>query len=53
MLLIPNFRQSNVFDPFSLDLLDPFKDFQFPTSLLSTFLEFPHENSAFVNTRID
>ncbi|XP_050367741.1 18.5 kDa class I heat shock protein [Argentina anserina] len=50
MSLIPSFRRSNVFDPFALDLWDPFKDFQFPSSSLS---EFPRENSAFVNTRID
>ncbi|XP_062017375.1 18.5 kDa class I heat shock protein-like [Rosa rugosa] len=53
MSLIPSFRRSSVFDPFSLDLWDPFKDFQFPASSLSTFPEFPRENSAFVNTRID
>ncbi|KAK7353669.1 hypothetical protein VNO80_19120 [Phaseolus coccineus] len=49
MSLIPSFfggRRSNVFDPFSLDVCDPFKDFHFP-SLLSA------ENSAFVNTRVD
>ncbi|KAL6204514.1 PREDICTED: 18.5 kDa class I heat shock protein [Fragaria vesca subsp. vesca] len=50
MSLIPNFRRNSDFDPFSLDLCDPFKDFQFPTP---SFSEFPHENSAFVNTRID
>lgn len=33
-------------DPFSLDVWDPFKDFQFPATL-------SRENSAFVNTRID
>ncbi|PRQ34292.1 putative small heat shock protein HSP20 [Rosa chinensis] len=53
MSLIPSFRRSSVFDPFSLNLWDPFKDFQFPASSLSTFPEFPRENSAFVNTRID
>ncbi|KAL1365184.1 hypothetical protein HN51_013267 [Arachis hypogaea] len=50
MSLIPSFfggRRSNVFDPFSLDVWDPFKDFQFPSSLTSS------ENSAFVNTRVD
>ncbi|XP_062017357.1 18.1 kDa class I heat shock protein-like [Rosa rugosa] len=54
MSLIPNFRRnSNISDPFSLDLWDPFKDFPFPSSSLSPFPEFPRENSAFVNTRID
>ena len=50
MSLIPSFfggRRSNVFDPFSLDVWDPFKDFQFPSSLTSS------DNSAFVNTRVD
>ncbi|XP_014510277.1 18.5 kDa class I heat shock protein-like [Vigna radiata var. radiata] len=44
MSLIPSLlggRRSNVFDPFSLDVWDPFKDFPFP------------ENSAFVSTRVD
>ncbi|PRQ34284.1 putative small heat shock protein HSP20 [Rosa chinensis] len=39
MSLIPNFRRST--------------DFPFPSSSLSFFPEFPRENSAFVNTRID
>ncbi|KAL6204690.1 hypothetical protein ACLB2K_021957 [Fragaria x ananassa] len=47
MSLIPSFRRSSIFD---LDPWDPFRDFQFPSSSLSTF---PRENSAFVNTRID
>ncbi|GMN30778.1 hypothetical protein TIFTF001_050691 [Ficus carica] len=52
MSLIPSFfggrRSGNVFDPFSLDVWDPFKDFavHFPS-------EFSRENSVFVNTRID
>ena len=53
MSLIPSFfggRRSNVFDPFSLDVWDPFKDFPFTNSALSSF---PQENSAFVSTRID
>ena len=52
MSLIPSFfgnRRSNTFDPFSLDVWDPFKDFQFPSSSLTTL----PETSAFVNTRID
>ncbi|XVF46613.1 hypothetical protein PTKIN_Ptkin03bG0041800 [Pterospermum kingtungense] len=45
MALIPSFfgnRRSSVFDPFSLDVWDPFKDF--PST---------SETSAFANTRID
>ena len=52
MSLIPSFfggRRSSVFDPFSLDVWDPFKDFPFPTSLSTA----SRENSAFVNARID
>jgi len=48
MSLIPSLfggRRSNVFDPFSLDVWDPFKDFPFPQS--------GRENSAFVSTRVD
>ncbi|KAB2607010.1 18.5 kDa class I heat shock protein [Pyrus ussuriensis x Pyrus communis] len=44
----------NVFDPFSLNLWDPFKDFQFlSSSSLFAFPEFSQENSAFVNIRVD
>jgi len=51
MSLIPSFfgnRRSNVFDPFSVDLWDPFQGFPFnpPQSLSST-------TAAFVNARID
>ena len=45
--MIPSFfggQRSNIFDPFSLSVWDPFKDF--PTQISK-------ENSAFVNTRID
>ncbi|XP_028777448.1 17.3 kDa class I heat shock protein-like [Neltuma alba] len=52
MSLIPSFfsgRRSNVFDPFSLDVWDPFKDFPFPSSLSTT----AGDNSAFVSTRVD
>ncbi|XP_071724733.1 17.3 kDa class I heat shock protein-like [Rutidosis leptorrhynchoides] len=48
MSLIPRFfgnRRSSMFDPFSLDVWDPFKDIQFPSS--------SSETSAFVNTRMD
>ncbi|MBA0732447.1 hypothetical protein Gogos_016537 [Gossypium gossypioides] len=55
MSLIPSFfgnHRSSIFDPFSLDGWDPFKDFPFssPPSSLSTRSS---ETSAFVNTRID
>ena len=46
MSLIPSFfggRRSNVFDPFSLDVWDPFKDLSFPSA----------EDSAFLKTRVD
>ncbi|OAY57796.1 17.3 kDa class I heat shock protein [Manihot esculenta] len=53
MAMIPSFfgnRRSSIFDPFnSFDLWDPFKDFPFPSS--SSIVS--HENTAFVNTRID
>ncbi|XP_054780186.1 17.5 kDa class I heat shock protein [Prosopis cineraria] len=48
MSLIPSLfggRRSSIFDPFSLDVWDPFKDFPVPSSSLG--------NSAFVNTRVD
>ncbi|KAK7268647.1 hypothetical protein RIF29_21351 [Crotalaria pallida] len=53
MSLIPSFfggQRSSVFDPFSLDLWDPFKDFPLSSSLSASF---PRESSAFVNTRVD
>ncbi|CAB4282351.1 unnamed protein product [Prunus armeniaca] len=54
MSIIPSFRRGGIFDPFSLDVWEPFKDFPFPSSSsLSTFPEFSRENSAFLNTRID
>jgi len=56
MSLIPSFfggRRSNVFDPFSLDVWDPFKDFPFTNSSALSASSFPRENSAFVSTRID
>ncbi|KAL5580881.1 hypothetical protein UlMin_013323 [Ulmus minor] len=49
MSLIPSFfngQRSSIFDPFSLDVWDPFKDFPSNSSL-------SQENSAFANTRID
>ncbi|TKY59225.1 18.5 kDa class I heat shock protein [Spatholobus suberectus] len=56
MSLIPSFfggRRSNVFDPFSLDVWDPFKDFPVPDSLSASFPEFSRENSAYVSTLVD
>ncbi|KAF3443519.1 hypothetical protein FNV43_RR13203 [Rhamnella rubrinervis] len=57
MSLIPSFfggRRTNTFDPFSLDVWDPFKDLPIlRSSLSSSFPELSRENSAFVNTRID
>ncbi|KAL2899011.1 17.3 kDa class I heat shock protein [Bienertia sinuspersici] len=51
MSLIPTFfgRRSNIFDPFSLDVFDPFNDF-FPTI---TTMPSAQETSAFANARID
>jgi HSP20 family protein len=57
MSLIPSFfgdrRRSNVVDPFSLDLWDPFRDSPFRSSLSTYFPNSSLETSAFVNTRID
>ncbi|CAJ2678918.1 unnamed protein product [Trifolium pratense] len=56
MSLIPSFfggRRSNVFDPFFLDVFDPFKDFPLSNSLSASFPELSRENSAFVSTRVD
>ncbi|KAF4374295.1 hypothetical protein F8388_002193 [Cannabis sativa] len=53
MSLIPSFfggRRSNVFDPFSLDVWDPFKDFPLSNS---SFPKLSEENSAIVNARVD
>ncbi|RYR39217.1 hypothetical protein Ahy_A09g044710 isoform A [Arachis hypogaea] len=46
MSLIPSFFGGRRSDPFSLEVWDPFRDFQFPSALFS-------ENSAFVNARVD
>ncbi|QCD84403.1 18.5 kDa class I heat shock protein-like [Vigna unguiculata] len=55
MSLIPSIigRRSNVFDPFSMDVWDPFKDFPFHNSLAASIPEFSRQNSAFVSTRVD
>ncbi|XP_028777449.1 17.3 kDa class I heat shock protein-like [Neltuma alba] len=52
MSLIPSVfggRRSSIFDPFSVDMWDPFKDFPFPSSLSTP----SGDNSAFVSTRVD
>ncbi|CAL4930301.1 unnamed protein product [Urochloa decumbens] len=50
-------RRSNVFDPFSLDLWDPFQDFPFGTgsnnSLFPSFARTNSETAAFAGARID
>ncbi|GKU92012.1 hypothetical protein SLEP1_g5800 [Rubroshorea leprosula] len=55
MALIPSIfggRRSNVFDPFSLDIWDPFEGFPFPSALVSVPSS-ARDTSAFVNARID
>ncbi|PON80930.1 Small heat shock protein HSP [Trema orientale] len=55
MAMIPSWfggRRSNIFDPFSLDVWDPFKDFPFSSSSLSV-PEISRETSAMVNARVD
>ncbi|GAB4851497.1 hypothetical protein Ancab_030898 [Ancistrocladus abbreviatus] len=55
MSLIPSFfggRRSNIFDPFSLDVWDPFDGFPFNVDTSSS-LSTARDTSAFVNTRID
>ncbi|PON80924.1 Small heat shock protein HSP [Trema orientale] len=58
MSLIPSLfggRRSSVFDPFSIEVWDPFKDFPFSNSpsASSNFPALSRENSAIVNARID
>ncbi|XP_031482914.1 17.8 kDa class I heat shock protein-like [Nymphaea colorata] len=57
MALIPSFfgRRSNVFDPFSLDIWNPFEGFPFSTrgALSEPRSSSGSEVSAFVNTQID
>ena len=57
MSIIPSFfgGRTNVFDPFSLDIWDPFEGFPFPSSSLSIppLSNFSGETSAFANTHID
>ncbi|KAL3328031.1 hypothetical protein AABB24_035608 [Solanum stoloniferum] len=55
MSLIPSFfggRRSNIFDPFSLDLWDPFEGFPISTTLASAPSS-AREISAFANAKID
>ncbi|CAH9115114.1 unnamed protein product [Cuscuta europaea] len=55
MSLIPSIfggRRSNVFDPFSLDVWDPFEGFPFSNTVADAGGS-ASETSAFVNTRID
>ena len=46
-------RRSNIFDPFSLDIWDPFEGFPFSSVLANVPSNTDRETSAFVNTRID
>ncbi|CAN4112349.1 unnamed protein product [Withania somnifera] len=55
MSLVPSFfggRRSNIFDPFSLDLWDPFEGFPI-SSTLANAPSSVRETSAFANARID
>ncbi|CBI31557.3 unnamed protein product, partial [Vitis vinifera] len=45
-------RRSNIFDPFSLDIWDPFEGFPFTTPLANVPSS-TRETSAFANARID
>ncbi|RVW41348.1 18.1 kDa class I heat shock protein [Vitis vinifera] len=45
-------RRSNIFDPFSLDIWDPFEGFPFTTPLANVPSS-TRETSAFTNARID
>ncbi|KAI4299473.1 hypothetical protein L6164_032933 [Bauhinia variegata] len=58
MSLIPSFfggRRTSTFDPFSLDVWDPFQDFPFisSTALSAPRSELASETAAIANTRID
>ncbi|KAL0311253.1 UNVERIFIED_CONTAM: class I heat shock protein [Sesamum angustifolium] len=55
MSLIPSFfgnRRSNVFDPFSLDVWDPFEGFPFSTAV-ANLPSSARETTAIANARID
>ena len=45
-------QRSSIFDPFSLDIWDPFESFPFSTTL-SNIPSIVGKTSAFTNTRID
>ncbi|XP_010271817.1 PREDICTED: 17.8 kDa class I heat shock protein-like [Nelumbo nucifera] len=54
MSIIPSVfggRRSNIFDPFSVDIWDPFQDFTFGNALRTP--QFSTEAAAFANARID
>lgn len=54
MSLIPSFyggRRTNVFDPFSLDVWDPFQDFNFSSVVPRS--ETSGETASFVSARVD
>nr|GMD39337.1 17.8 kDa class I heat shock protein-like [Ipomoea batatas] len=56
MSLIPSIfgaRRSNIFDPFSLDLWDPFQGFPFSSAVANAPGGSAGETSAFANARID
>nr|GMD37633.1 17.8 kDa class I heat shock protein-like [Ipomoea batatas] len=56
MSLIPSIfgaRRSNIFDPFSLDLWDPFQGFPFSSAVANAPGASAAEASAFANSRID
>nr|CAA50022.1 Nthsp18p [Nicotiana tabacum] len=55
MAMIPSFfggRRSNIFDPFSLDIFDPFEGFPF-SGTVANVPSSARETSAFANARID
>ncbi|CAJ1970535.1 unnamed protein product [Sphenostylis stenocarpa] len=55
MPFIPSFfggKQSNIIDPFSLDMWDPFKGFPF-SATLANVTSFSGEESVIANTRVD
>ncbi|KAK6227894.1 hypothetical protein SCA6_000234 [Theobroma cacao] len=56
MAMIPSFfgsRRSNIFDPFSLDIWDPFEGCPFTTNAVANVPSSSREKSAIANTRID
>ncbi|KAJ9684458.1 hypothetical protein PVL29_016764 [Vitis rotundifolia] len=51
-LILGSGRRSNIFDPFSLEIWDPFEGFPFATTLANVPSS-TRETSAFANARID